>query len=154
MKKSVSDIKSESEILELLDDRPEVTRTYRVLPEVLGRIPLDEMRLRTMTDSEVHELAEYLKVDVDELRVPFRVVRARCDSCERRITFLDFVHTAVKQGMHSVDQLRDILTGRAGAFITVRGRDGGREVICFSCGAGGLVTSGYSEYSNSQYAYA
>lgn len=153
MSDPVRDIKSEAEIRKLLGDRPEATRTYRVLPEVLGRIPLDEMRLRTMTDSEVHELADYLRVDADELRVPFRVVHASCGECSRRLTFLDFVHTAVEQGMHGVDQLRDILTGRAGAFITVRGRDGGRPVACFSCGAEARMTT-YSEYSNSQYAYA
>jgi hypothetical protein len=145
---------SEDDIRRLLEDRPEKTQTHPVDPEIMSRIPLDTgAELRTMNDDEVRELADYLDVGVKELDGPFNVVEANCPHCNRLITFVDFVHTAVKGGAHEQDQLREILTGRAGAWITIRGQDGGRPVVCIGCGQVARMPA-YSEYSSSSYAYA
>ena len=112
------------------------------------------MGLRRMDETELRELAEYLDVDVERLHGPFRVVDAECLRCGRRITFLDFVKTAVEQGVHDQSQLRAILTGEAGNWITVRGQDGGRPVACANCEQLLRMPGDYSEYSSSSYAYA
>lgn len=149
------DLTSEDEIRRLLADRPATTRTYQVARELIGRLPLDTRReLREMDDAETLELADYLEVAVEKLDGPFRVVDSHCPSCERHITFLDFAKTATKDGPHQVAQLRDVLSGRGGAWITIRGRDGGRPVTCAGCGHSMRSRGGYSEYSSSSYAYA
>jgi hypothetical protein len=145
---------SEDEIRRLLQDRPEYTQTYQVSEDLASRIPLDATGLRRMEESELRELADYLEVEVDYLRGPFRVVDAECPRCGRRITFLDFVQTAVNEGVHDRSELRTILTGEAGNWITVRGRDGGRPVRCSRCQQTLRMLGEYSEYSSSNYAYA
>ena len=152
----VVEITSEEEIRQLLDDRPKRTQTYRVPPNLVGRIPLDtRVKLRSMDDAETQELADYLGIAVVDLDGPFRVVDAECPHCKRRITFLDFVQTAVEMGQHERAELREILTGRAGAWITIRGRDGGRPVVCTRCGQNArMANGGYSEYASGSYAYA
>jgi hypothetical protein len=151
----VQTLASEKEVRRLLEQRPKTTQTYRVPPEVVGRVPIDKkVRLRSLEDDEIKELAEYLEVGVEELDGPFSVVEASCPNCSRQITFLDFVQTAVDKGVHERAELREILTGRAGAWITIRGRDGGRPVSCAGCGATARMPNAYSEYSSSSYAYA
>jgi 1-acyl-sn-glycerol-3-phosphate acyltransferase len=145
---------SEDEVRGLLENLPEKTQTHPVERDLLSRLPVDaKVELRALNDDEVRELAEYLEVDSAELDGPFRVVDAKCDNCGRQISFLDFVHSAVDEGAHEKDQLRDVLTGRAGAWLTIRGTDGGRPVTCIVCGALARVSE-YSEYSGSSYAYA
>jgi hypothetical protein len=148
-------IESEDEVRRLLQDRPHRTRTYRVQAESLRGLPVDgDRELRTLTDAEVGELAEFLGVDAGDLSGPFKVVDVACPSCDRRLGFVDFVRTAVATDVHDRDLLREVLTGRAGAWLTVRGLDGGRPVICARCGQVARMPNGYSEYSSSSYAYA
>jgi hypothetical protein len=154
MDTSMPTLSSPDEVLRLLKDRPEQTRTYQVAPELAGRIPLDSVGLRRMDHAEQQELAAYLGVDGHSLRGPFRVVNAECPRCGRYITFLDFVKTAVEDGVHDRDQLSAILTGEAGNWITIRGRDGGRSVRCAACEQALAMPGDYSEYSSSSYAYA
>jgi hypothetical protein len=145
---------SEEDIRRLLDDRPDKTQTYPIDRELMSRIPVDtKAELRPISDEETQQLADYLEVDVKELDGPFKVVDANCQNCDRQITFLDFVQTAVDQEAHDRDQLREILTGRAGAWITIRGRDGGRPVTCIGCGEIARMPA-YSEYTGGGYAYA
>jgi hypothetical protein len=151
----VQALASEQDVRRLLEQRPKTTQTYQVPPELAGRIPHDQrVQLRSMEDVEIKELAAYLGVGVEELDGPFSVVEATCPNCSRLISFLDFVQTAVNKGVHEREELREILTGRAGAWVTIRGRDGGRPVSCAGCGATARVPNGYSEYSSSSYAYA
>ena len=148
-------LSSNEEITRLLKDRPEQTQTYEVTGELAGQVPLDAVGLRRMDESELTELAEYLEVeDVEYFRGPFRVIDAECPRCGRHITFLDFVKTAIDNGVHDRTQLRAILTGEAGNWITIRGRDGGRPVRCARCQQALRMSNGYSEYSSSNYAYA
>lgn len=147
-------LSSPDEVLRLLQDRPEHTRTYEVAPEIAGRVPLDSVGLRRMDSAEVQELADYLELDQKALRGPFRVVDADCPRCGRHITFLDFVKTAIEEGVHDRAQLGDVLAGRAGNWITIRGRDGGRPVRCAGCDQTLRMPNAYSEYSSSSYAYA
>lgn len=148
-------IESEDEVRRLLHDRPRRTQTYRVPDGSLERLPVDDdRRLRELDDAEIGELASFLEVDASDLRGPFRVVDAACPSCDRRLGFVDFVRTAVASDVHDRDLLRDVLTGRAGTWLTVRGLDGGRPVLCADCGSLARLPNGYSEYSSSQYAYA
>jgi hypothetical protein len=144
---------SEEDVRSMLDDRPERTQTRPTSREVIAVIPADsKVELRTLGDDETKQLADYLGVDPSELDGPFQVVEASCEGCGRQLTFLDFVQTAVDEGAHEREQLRDVLTGRAGAWITIRGQDGGRGVTCIVCGM--RRSSDYSEYSSSSYAYA
>jgi 1-acyl-sn-glycerol-3-phosphate acyltransferase len=144
----------EEEVRRLLENRPEKTQTHPVDRDLVSRVPLDaKVELRALNDDEVRELAEYLDVDASELDGPFRVVDANCENCGRQISFLDFVSTAVNEGAHEKDQLRDVLTGQAGAWLTIRGADGGRPVTCIVCGQLARVSE-YSEYSGGSYAYA
>ncbi|MGW4163738.1 hypothetical protein [Streptomyces sp. NPDC004788] len=148
------------EIVEMLRERPERTRTYEVGAGVIERLPLDDPpSLRTMTDDEVQELADFLDAEPSALRGPFRVVERVCPYCGRALTFLDFAKTAVDTGQHDRERLRSVLTDAETAWVTVRGRDGGRSVTCAGCAQdlplAALNGGGdYSEYSSSSYAYA
>lgn len=146
---------SAEEVRRLLGDRPHRTRTYRVPAESLRDVARDSDReLRTLSDSEVREVADFLEVDVAELKGPFKVVDTTCPSCERQLGFVDFVRTAVSTDVHDRDRLREVLTGRDGHWLTIRGLDGGRPVLCVRCGQVARMPNGYSEYSSSSYAYA
>ncbi|MEW1693094.1 hypothetical protein ACIQOF_33570 [Streptomyces sp. NPDC091265] len=151
---------SYDEVVQMLRDRPEQTRTYEVESGVIERLPSDTPAcLRPMNEDEVGELANYLEVPPSALRGPFQVVDHTCSSCARTTTFLDFVKTAVDAQLHSRDTLRSVLTDAEASWVTVRGRDGGRPVVCASCGdtlLGALKSGGgeYSEYSSGTYAYA
>jgi hypothetical protein len=63
------------------------------------------------------------------------------------------VKTGIDEGPHDKGQLKAVLTGRAGAWWTVRGQDDGRPLRCATC-ARSVRFSEYSEYSSSSYAYA
>lgn len=146
---------NQDDVRTLLADRPAETKTHRVPPGVLKKIQLDSSdHLRTMDHEEVVELAEYLGEPAESLQGPFLVVDMRCQECDRHLTFLDFAKTAVEQGAHDHAQLREVLAGRQGAWLTIRGRDGGRPVTCSSCSTTLRMRPGYSEYSSSSYAYA
>lgn len=147
-------LSSEEEIVRLLGDRPARTETYRIPQELSYRIPLDSVGLRRMDGHELEELAEYLEVACEDLAGPFRVVDADCPRCGRHIAFLDFVKTAVDEGVHDRPQLSAILTGQAGNWLTIRGKDGGRRVNCAACRQALRMPGDYSEYSSSSYAYA
>ncbi|MEV3929673.1 MULTISPECIES: hypothetical protein [unclassified Streptomyces] len=151
---------SYDEVVRMLRDRPEKTRTYEVESGVIERLPTDTPAcLRPMNEDEVRELADYLQVSPSALRGPFHVVDHTCSSCARTTTFLDFVKTAVDAQVHGRDTLRSVLTDAEASWVTVRGRDGGRPVMCADCGdvlLGALKCGGgeYSEYSSATYAYA
>jgi hypothetical protein len=144
------------EVLGTLEDRPDTTQTYRVPSGTISKLPSDETpEMRSLADREVTELAAYLEVSATELRGPFKVVDIKCPSCSRLITFLDFARTAVEFGAHGKEELRSVLTGKNGEWITVRGRDGGRPVHCAQCGnAIPRKDVPYSEYQSRDYAYA
>lgn len=143
-----------AEARRLLEKRPRKTQTYRVQASVLRQIPSDDkIRLRSMRAAEEKELAAYLEVQVKALKGPFKVVEAFCPHCDRHITFLDFVKTGIEEGPHDKAQLKAVLTGRAGAWLTIRGQDEGRPLRCATC-ARIVRISEYSEYSSSSYAYA
>ncbi|WP_018333945.1 hypothetical protein [Actinomycetospora chiangmaiensis] len=152
----------------LLADRPAATRTVPVDVDVFHASQRDRRgSLRRMTEEEDAELAAHLDVPVAALAGPFHAVDRTCTSCGRRVTFLDFVCTATADGHHLLGELRAVLTGSRGCWITVRGRDGGRPARCAECGTAiplvateelpdepGVLASGdYSEYSSSTYAY-
>ncbi|MFD9354651.1 hypothetical protein [Streptomyces sp. NPDC060031] len=146
------------EVLDHLKNRPATTSTYRVAEGVIDALPLTEApHMRVMNDAETQELADYLGTPASSLQGTLKVFDAQCSSCERRVTFLDFAKSAVDLGRHSKDGLRDVLTGRNGAWLTIRGRDGGRPVHCAQCGSDVprvKMNGSYSEYSSSSYAYA
>ncbi|MFD5890558.1 hypothetical protein ACFWHQ_31930 [Streptomyces sp. NPDC060334] len=147
------------EALRLLADRPETTRTYQVPADLLERLSLDPAPdMRAMDEEETQELADYLEVSAAAIKGPLKVVDTQCAYCGRVVTFLDFVKTAVDGGQHDPVQLREVLTGHNGAWITIRGRDGGRPAHCARCGRTVAMRKknggGYSEYSSSSYAYA
>jgi hypothetical protein len=143
-----------SEVQRLLEKRPKKTRTYRVQASVLKKIASDsQLELRSMGAAEEKELAAYLDVGTKALKGPFRVVGASCPYCDRHVTFLDFVKTGVEDGPHDKAQLKAVLTGRAGAWLTIRGQDEGRPLRCAVC-TRIIKMAAYSEYSSASYAYA
>lgn len=127
---------SRGEILALLAERPERTRTFQVSAGLLKTLPVDsDANLRRMSEDEVQELGEYLGVATTALRDPFLIGRApACGTCGRVLTFLDFVKTSVDLGSHSRRAFAQVLTGEGGEWITIQGRDGGRRVNCAGCG--------------------
>lgn len=139
----------------LLEQRPEKTTTYQVSREILQQLPREEStgKLRETSEEEDRELADFLGVEVGELDRPFFVVDAPCKNCGRQIAFLDFAKTAVDSGVHDKEMLSTILTGRDGAWLTIRGLDGGRDVICIACGSVALEP-GLPEYGDGSYRYA
>ena len=145
-----------SELHQLRADRPNQTHTYQVTEDVFASLTDDTAGdLRTMDDNEVAELADYLGIDSSELTGDFRVVDTSCPDCSRQVTVLDFAKTAVAENQHDRSSLADVLAGRAGQWITVRGRDGGRPVRCANCGSDiAPLRNNYSEYSGGGYAYA
>jgi hypothetical protein len=143
-----------AEVRLLLQKRPAKTLTYKVQASVLKQILSDtKVRQRSMRAAEEKELAAYLEVQVKSLKGPFKVVEASCPHCDRHITFLDFVKTGIEEGPHDKAQLKAVLTGRAGAWLTIRGQDEGRPLRCATC-TRIVRTVAYSEYSSSSYAYA
>lgn len=142
-----------AEVRRNLERRPAKTRTYRIRSDAFRKVaPKQKKDQRRLTTAEIAELAEYLGVRPTSLKGPFVVPDASCQNCGRHITFLDFVDTGVGLRAHSRETLRDVLTGRSGAWLTVRGLDGGRPIDCFNCGR----RVGLDEYCymSSGYAYA
>lgn len=128
------------ELEALLDDRPEETRTYQVDPSIAVEM-LEAIRsvdsgrkVRKMDAPEVAELARYLSVPIEEFQGPFTVSDIGCSGCGRRLTILDLAKTAVDHGLHSTAAMAAVLTGKAGRWVTVRGKDGGRYANCSACG--------------------
>ncbi|MFF6804020.1 hypothetical protein [Streptomyces sp. NPDC012616] len=145
------------EVLGYLKDRPDVTRTYQVPRGSISRLACDEAAgMREMDEAETSQLADYLDVPAKDLRGPLKVVDVRCSYCTHHLSFLDFAKTAVESGAHGKEGLRQVLTGKSGEWITIRGRDGGRPVSCAQCGndVPRPMAGCYSEYSSSDYAYA
>lgn len=106
------------DVRRLLNDRPMKTTTYPVSLDVLEEIRTDSSdHLRTMSEQEVLELAQYLDEHVASLQGPFLVADMHCPECERHITFLDFAKTAVEQGAHGRDHLREVVAGRKGGVV-------------------------------------
>jgi len=130
------------EIDALVASRPEKTRTYQldptIAPEVIRKIqdgrPNNGLRLRTMNPAEADELARYLEVPATEFHGPFTVSDIRCHGCGRHLTMLDVAKTGVDTGLHLRTTLAQVLTGRFGQWLTVRGQDGGRYADCAACG--------------------
>jgi hypothetical protein len=126
---------SPQELRQLLTDCPAKTQTYEVDVSVFRDLPRqDTITHRPMTDAEVAELAAYLGVSADLLVGPLEVTDKVCEHCGRQVTFLDFVKSGVEQGAHSQSALAAILTSREKAWVTIVGRDGGRDISCARCG--------------------
>jgi hypothetical protein len=142
-----------AEVRRSLAKRPEKTRTYRVRSDAFRKVaPKEQKDQRRLNKEEVVELAEYLGVRPTSLKGPFVVPDASCQNCGRHITFLDFVSTGVGLRAHAKGALRDVLTGRSGTWLTIRGLDGGRPIDCFNCGRR-VGLDAYC-YSSGGYAYA
>ncbi|MDZ5608649.1 hypothetical protein U2I54_16620 [Bacillus pseudomycoides] len=113
-------------------------------------------KMREMTPSEVSELAQYLDITKEsELKGPFLINRDLiCTNCNRRLTFLDFVKTAVEveSGFHSKNLIADILCGRNGHWITIGGKNAERIVTCSNCEYD-IEYPGH-EYTGKNYRYA
>ena len=77
-----------------------------------------------------------------------------CPKCSRKLTFLDFVKTAIEGDpkLHSKERIADILSGRNGNWLTIGGRKFERTVYCSNCGEGIVYRT--HNYSNRNYAYA
>jgi hypothetical protein len=132
-------LSSVDELEALLNDRPDETRTYQLDPSAAAdllrviRSADSGSKAREMDSAEVEELARYLQMPVEELQRPLTVSAIACSGCGRWLTILDIAKTGVDDGFHSKARLADVLSGRAGQFVTVRGKDGGRFANCSSC---------------------
>jgi hypothetical protein len=130
-----------AEFESLVENRPEHSRTYQIDPaiatEVRKAIPVRRAAsgpVREMNPAEMRELASYLEIPVSEFRGPYSVSDITCRSCGRHLTMLDFAKTSVDAGLHSKALVAQVLTGRAGIWVTIRGLDGGRYANCAACG--------------------
>ena len=133
-------LQSLEELEVLLDDRPSETHTFKVAPNAAAEI-LETVRsldyglsIREMDAAEVKELAQYLEVAAEDFQGPLTVSDLGCSGCGRRLSILDLAKTGVDEGLHSKEMLAAVLTGNAGQWVTVRGKDGGRHANCSACG--------------------
>jgi hypothetical protein len=133
---NVQRITSNAHLDSLRESPPATTQTWLVDDSATDVPPLQpSASMREMTQDETEELAAFLELEAAELDGPFYVAKdMRCPNCERELTFLDFVQTAVESGAHDKALVGQVLTGRAGRWITVVGEDGGRDVTCVACG--------------------
>jgi hypothetical protein len=133
-------IQSVAELEAMLADRPEHTRTYQIsevgADDVIRYITTHDsgVPMRVMSPAEVEDLARYLGTPAGQFHGPYSFSDTTCAGCGRRVTLLDMAKTGVDQGLHSKEQLAAVLTGKAGKWVTVRGKDGGRRVDCAACG--------------------
>ncbi|MGX9161917.1 hypothetical protein [Priestia megaterium] len=154
-RKRPREITSKEQLISLLENRPTHTETWLVNSSVAENLQPKTDGMRKMTQEEVNELAQYLDVKEDDLEQPFYVdERLVCPDCNRSLTFLDFIKTAIKieEGFHSKGLIADILCGRNGHWITVGGKNMKRTVYCTNCEYG--ITYTTHNYNNSRYAYA
>jgi hypothetical protein len=128
---------SQQQLQDLLTDCPAKTETYEIDVFVVEQVQHDYAagQRRLMTDAETSEFATFLNVSPNALVGPLEVDPAACERCGRDVTFLDFAKSGVDQGVHSIPALASILTSRDKAWVTVVGRDGGRDIRCGKCGA-------------------
>lgn len=73
----------------------------------------------------------------------------KCSSCSHEFTFADHIESSIRMGVHTPDELRQILTGPV-YFLTVD-TDRTREVICVKCGTKSVVP--HCCYARRTYAY-
>jgi hypothetical protein len=128
-----------AELEALMENRPDQTRTYQLDPSADDLITFIKSLepngpTRFMDSSEMAELARYLGLPVDEFHGTFTVADITCPGCGRRATILDLAKTGVDRGWHTVPELAAVLSGKAGKWVTVRGKDGGRRFDCAECG--------------------
>jgi hypothetical protein len=154
----VAVLQSVDELEALLKDRPDQSRTYKIDPGVVDEM-IEFIRShpsgansRTMDPAEVEELARYLDVAVEDFPGRLTVTDIACSGCGRRLTILDIAKTGVDNGLHSRELMAAVLTGRAGQWVTVRGKDGGRFVDCAACGLESVTP--IDDYACSPVAYA
>lgn len=130
------EITSLEQLHELLQNRPEQTETWLISKEIAKDVKIGSDKMRKMTVSEEKELASYLDASSKELHGPFYVGKDLiCPECDRNLTFLDFVKTAIEIDgiIHNKKMITDILCGRSGSWITISGKNAERTVICSSC---------------------
>jgi hypothetical protein len=130
-----------AEFESLVENRPEHSRTYQIDPAIAAEIwkAIPDWRapsgpVREMNPAEMCELASYLEIPVTEFREPYSVSDISCRGCGRHLTMLDFAKTGVDAGLHPKALIAQVLTGRAGMWVTIRGLDGGRYANCATCG--------------------
>jgi hypothetical protein len=128
-----------------------------LIDESLGEVKFPEAGpgMREMNRDEVLEMAKYLEIEPSELRGPFLVDKNLiCPNCGRHSTFLDFIKTAVDAQLHDKELVRAVLSGRAGRFITIRGKVADRTLVCVKCQrARRLQNAGDCNYEGRWYRY-
>ncbi|HLX49363.1 MAG TPA: hypothetical protein VKS82_13620 [Streptosporangiaceae bacterium] len=133
-------LRSAAELQALLGDRPDQTHTYQISPASADDVTTFIRSLnsgpvmRDMSVAEIEELARYLDIPPGEFYGTYSFSDCSCTGCGRHLTLMDMAKTGVDRGFHSKEQLAAVLTGKAGQWVTVRGRDGGREINCSACG--------------------
>ncbi|WP_024120980.1 hypothetical protein [Bacillus halotolerans] len=154
---TIREITSKEQFEKLIQDRPEYTETWHVNKLIAEEILLGTKteNMREMTPFEISELAQYLDVEEENLQGPFFVDKTLfCPKCKRSMTFYDFVKTAIETetGRHSKGLIAEILSGRNGHWVTIRGKKHEREVICTNCNKG--IKYKNHTYTSRNYAYA
>lgn len=133
-------LRSAADLQALLEDRPGRTHTYQIIPASADDVTTFIRSLnsgpvmRDMSVAEIGELARYLDIPAAELYGTYSFSDCSCAGCGRHLTLMDMAKTGVDRGFHSKEQLAAVLTGKAGQWVTVRGKDGGREINCSACG--------------------
>lgn len=151
-------LQSLEEFQALLVDRPEQTRTFQIDPGIAAdlheiiQLARSGAKMREMDSAEIEELARYLEVPVGELATPMTVSDIRCSGCGRRLNITDLAKTGVDDGLHAKGRLAAVLCGKAGQWVTVRGKDGGRFANCSACGR--MSATPFIDYTCGVVAYA
>lgn len=149
------EITSLEQLNELLQNRPEQTETWLISKEIATDVKIASEDMRKMTEVEEKELANYLDVSAEDLHGPFYIDKDLvCPECNRDLTFLDFVQTAIEIDgtIHSKKLIADILCGRNGSWITISGKNTKRTVFCANCQH--PITYFTHNYAAHEYKYA
>ena len=134
----------------LLNNRPIKSKMVEVEKSAMEIVKTTKA-LRAITEEETIELAEYLGVSKEDFQGPFYLESClKCNFCTRQISFIDIVKAATEK--HSKDLMAQVLCGKKGYWVTVKGKDDSLGVKCIKCGTD--VANNLYHYVNSQYAYA
>jgi transcription elongation factor Elf1 len=132
------------EIIDIIVNKPENSVTLKVNDYIM-EIFRKSATLENMREENLFEIADYLKVNSDQLKGPFLVNDSlKCSNCKKNLTFLDII----KSAPHPKEKIKNILCGKEGNWITIIGKQDNRIIKCTNCGKSNTIINLESKKNN------